>query len=1040
MYIKEVLQLNKVSGSIKKIDLFLAECDKSSTDYYVAFAYRAIIMHSIGKTNEALKALYSTIVNYSYLNDDSIVAICDAIIEITMEVNRLDQTKKYIEMKKRYLKVSKSSSYTKDMINYHLASNDYSKATTLLLSLLSDELSNDEKIWSYENLAKIYYKEYQYDKYLDVAAKLEILYQDILNMKALQDLATSKLVIYYDAGNYVRVICDGNAFLNEFDASSDNKIKVATLLIRSYLNGNEYRKASIIESNYEEYLSSCTPNIALGFAKAALELYTKTNSLVSIQQYQGLINTLSREKNVDKNKKKNNQKSVIIPNISTDEIDEHITPILERVVGQNNVTSIKSDIKEMRTVYISKMYEQLSYLFNTLNSLDNNSKFREIFRITGIELSKIIPIKDMYIVTYQNGYSGIHYKKERAYDKQLTFEDLENTINFLAINYEQEIYLDPESVEGLKNIISKENYDNIPYGVSFPLFKEDIVFASIAYFSDEPFLQTDMTYEILKLISQMLNSKLIAIIKQNELEINNRKMFFLYENMKSGVKEVIDDHIHLSKQAVAILGCLEDMVKTDFESHIHSSDLAAYRSLINEILMYLSPDKYIEYRFKKNGSYIKVKESFYPSYKNGIISIYSIIEDISEYENTKNELVKLAYTHPLSKLNSELKLMMDIKDALPTKKFSLVLLDVKDFKLYSDLYGINFSNQLVYAIAKELTGAFENEFNVSVYHIDRDRYALLCNNINDRRVIDALLKKKLDKISKNLKLLNNRLSVYFNCGVYRIAKSSPNLDEDKIISYANDALTDAKDIVELSNNISHYDSERAKLRFNENQLITHISEAIDHGRIGISYKQVVDVKNNEIFAYYANLSLDNYEIDESYMNRVIKRRGLEELLDKYAISNISKELKMLYDSLKAYVPIMIKINDKSLDLGLISFIEQQDHFFHSTKKNMIFIFDDANNPIVNQLKNLGYKIASTNLMNLYQGSIDIFIFDAKELGFNIVKEINELCNKKNCTLVVGGIDTKEELEIAIDNNIDYLYGKYYRKSIRIKKLIEKNSK
>ena len=88
MYIAEILQLNKVSSYIKKIDLFLAECDKSSTDYQIAFAYRAIILHSIGKTNEALKALYSAISNLSYMTDDGIVAICDAIIEITMEVKR----------------------------------------------------------------------------------------------------------------------------------------------------------------------------------------------------------------------------------------------------------------------------------------------------------------------------------------------------------------------------------------------------------------------------------------------------------------------------------------------------------------------------------------------------------------------------------------------------------------------------------------------------------------------------------------------------------------------------------------------------------------------------------------------------------------------------------------------------------------------------------------------------------------------------------------------------------------------------------------
>ena len=58
--------------------------------------------------------------------------------------------------------------------------------------------------------------------------------------------------------------------------------------------------------------------------------------------------------------------------------------------------------------------------------------------------------------------------------------------------------------------------------------------------------------------------------------------------------------------------------------------------------------------------------------------------------------------------------------------------------------------------------AFENEFNVSVYHLDRDRFAILIRNVNDKRIVDALVSKKLESISNNLKLLNNRLVIYFN--------------------------------------------------------------------------------------------------------------------------------------------------------------------------------------------------------------------------------------------------------------------------------------
>ena len=56
------------------------------------------------------------------------------------------------------------------------------------------------------------------------------------------------------------------------------------------------------------------------------------------------------------------------------------------------------------------------------------------------------------------------------------------------------------------------------------------------------------------------------------------------------------------------------------------------------------------------------------------------------------------------------------------------------------------------------------------------------------------------------------------------------------------------------NHICHFDSELHKVKFGEKSLITHISEAIDHSNIGLTYKQVVNLKDNNVFGYM----LDNF--------------------------------------------------------------------------------------------------------------------------------------------------------------------------------------
>ncbi|MDE5715506.1 MAG: hypothetical protein K2I42_05170, partial [Anaeroplasmataceae bacterium] len=324
MYINEVLQLDKVSGSIKKIDLFLTGCNKRSMDYYKAYCYRNIVLHAIGKTNDALKSLYGMVVDFSKMEDDAIVCICDAIIQITMEVNRLDEAAKYIKIKKEHLRVSNAILNIIDEINLSMAKKDYSLAIMHLNAYLTDDITKDDMIWGYEQLAKIYYEIHEIPKFLEISNRLEKIYSESINTNRLIDLYSIRLKLAYDAGNHIKVICDANRLLNEYDLPKEIKMKTATLLMDCYLKSKDYRKAAIIESNYEEDLNEVTSNTALEFSKVSLELYKQTNSLVSIKHYQDKIAEFSQEKKKETAKKKNSRNTIIIPKIKEEIVEEDV--------------------------------------------------------------------------------------------------------------------------------------------------------------------------------------------------------------------------------------------------------------------------------------------------------------------------------------------------------------------------------------------------------------------------------------------------------------------------------------------------------------------------------------------------------------------------------------------------------------------------------------------------------------------------------------------------------------------------------------------
>ena len=63
----------------------------------------------------------------------------------------------------------------------------------------------------------------------------------------------------------------------------------------------------------------------------------------------------------------------------------------------------------------------------------------------------------------------------------------------------------------------------------------------------------------------------------------------------------------------------------------------------------------------------------------------------------------------------------DLNELYKTKKFSIMLIDAKNFKKYNDVYGLKFHNDLIKAIGVKLD-KMALQFNASIYHYDSDKF------------------------------------------------------------------------------------------------------------------------------------------------------------------------------------------------------------------------------------------------------------------------------------------------------------------------------
>lgn len=1046
MSLSEILQLDINNSSIKKIDAFLADEVEFSDTYMKALSHKALMLHLTGNSHEGINILLKYIKNMKFLSQYSVIALCDSMINITIDLENYEEALKYINLKKSFLPVSKMNLYLKDMITYLLKTNSIGEAKDTLIAYLKDDISKDEALFAKEELSNIYYQQGEYDEFINITNGLLEIYQDRLDINKEAMLQIRLLNIAFKKSNYIKVVSEVNKIINNFD-SPKYLLSLATLAIKSYMALNDLKKAGIFESNYEEYVSKDFYLESKDFINAAIDLYDIQGSKVAVRELEALLHEIE-EKNTPKQKNKKKEE-VLIPKLDISGIDSKkeeiisindikpninvLNPLETKAINKNTV---KENIVSIKNEYVSTFYNKLSKLFDILNQMNLKNKFREIFRLSMIEICKVFNIDEAYILDASRDVKGMHYKTERVYDKKISLESIKGTINLAAFEGDSEFFLDMSDRDYDKNIVTNEKYPEDYYGYAIPLHNDIDVIGSIAYLSNNPILAEEMVYEGLKMVTAILNSRLLLSLERDKMIYNNQKLFFLKDNMSLGIKEEMEGYVHLSNRAANMLGLFEDLLIEDYYNHIPTNYLIEYKNIRNSLYANVKEATY-EYDFKKDNDIIRIKESFYSLLYEGTINIISVIEDITSYENEKKQLINLAYTNPISKLDTEVKLMVDLRDLYNYHKMSLAVISVHDFRIYEELYGFNFKRQLELAIGNSFKEAISSDFNASLYHLGEDIYVIVIKNANDKRLIDSKLNQFMNESIKKLHKINSRLNINYDAGVYRLGKNNNLDDPSLILSYAFDALNDAKAMNVSGNHISHYDSEEMKNRFKENNLVTAISEAIDTNDLNLVYQQIADIKGNKVFAYYVLINLDSSELYYEEIMNVVRRRGLESRVNQYSINALFTELKMLYTKTKYIFHAFIEINPDLIDRGYFEYLKDRPSFYKINASFITLVVKSAENNYLKMLRQIGYKICSMDILDIYRDNSDYFVYDYRTIGKTGSDEIKELCDKHKVIAIAGGVDLKDDLQLAKDNNFDYIFGRYFKRTRTMKNLIEK---
>lgn len=395
-----------------------------------------------------------------------------------------------------------------------------------------------------------------------------------------------------------------------------------------------------------------------------------------------------------------------------------------------------------------------------------------------------------------------------------------------------------------------------------------------------------------------------------------------------------------------------------------------------------------------------------------------------------------------------------LKNSKSEDKYVNIVFDIKNFKSINELFGYKIGDKILVGIAENIRNI---EFENISGRIGEDIFSILFK-VKDVNDLDSKIKYLKDKISLYFDK-KNKIDLELNVGVFKIIDKE--MEIGKIIDNSNAARMEAKKHREC---LYYVYNDELELKIHQELIVKKdLKNAFKSKEIEILYQPKVNIHTEEIEAVEAlirwNHNALGYISPEIFIP-IAEENGDINLIGRWVIKEVCKELKQCKDNNEKIVPVAINLSRRELyQVNLINYILNMIEKYDIEPKLLEFEITetaDVNdskmiNKQVEDIRKLGMKIAiddfgkghSTleNLKNLEVDTVKIDRYlsldiETSEKSRKLLELIINLAKEYNFEVVCEGIENMNQINILKNLKCNIVQGYVYYKPLRIDKLKE----
>ena len=620
-----------------------------------------------------------------------------------------------------------------------------------------------------------------------------------------------------------------------------------------------------------------------------------------------------------------------------------------------------------------------------------------------------------------------------------------NYKNIGIVSKEMTIYITENKVE-----IKKENfYDNLENKNSIIILDDDPINNEISIFIGENIENKDailfFSYDLSNLVDRLSiptfngdgYTYIVASDGKKILASNNKTDFNDFENIFDIMIEV-DTY---NKNVV-------ENLKTDFQQLKSNGTLFFNRTFkymyytplgINDwYILTIVPTSTTDAIYKDIMSMTLIVSI----YVTIIVAIIFIIVSIMIYLKNKR-LYNAVYVDKLTGGYSYEKFKIEYKNL--NRKKTLIMLDINNFKLLNEIYGHEFSDEVLINVYKILNRLNKDGFNCRKA---ADHY-LICVNHQGQKSIISFVNKLYNSI-RRVKIDNSDFVITATFGIYE------DNNDDSFEKAENKALTAWK-LAKNDHNMFYivYEDKMIKDMVESKIMLDKLIKSVENDLLEIHLQPKFSCKNNKIIGAEALLRLveNGKFISPSMFIPIAEETGFITTLDSYVFEKVCKIINQFKTEKINIGPVSVNISRKKIEqFNLVEEYETIMDKYNISKSEIeleitegtILSDNTVIQKVIKKLKKSNFKILVDDFGTGYSSismlkSLDIygikidrsFISDESEKGKEILKYVAKLGHSLNFQITAEGVETKEQLEYLKKLNCDIIQGYYFSRPLSV---------